>query len=288
MLINLNLPSVRRLMISGTIIASIGLSTISQTYAVQKPVASNIATSPEIVIVHGAWGGGHQWRAVADALQAAEVGRVHRVTLTGQGERVHLASPENDLSTHIQDVVNVIKFEQLENVILIGHSYGGAVISGVANQIPDKLAQLIYLDSNLLEDGESFFSLMPEKREHYTRRANEGGDGWLIPADWEEAKASGDVPHQLATLTSIIKLDNPQRLKIPSTYWLFADGKPAEQDERQLFLKRAKALKWSTRVFAWGHNPQKSRPVELARELAKELANANLGNARGQNGKLDN
>ena len=129
------------------------------------------------VIVHGAWGGGHQWKEAAAALEKASGGSVHRVTLTGQGERVHLASPKNDLSTHIQDVVNVIQYEQLNAVVLIGHSYGGAVISGVADQIPEKISQLIYLDAILLEDGKSCFDFIAEKRDHYTQRAKEDGEG---------------------------------------------------------------------------------------------------------------
>ena len=284
MLINLKLPFAQCLTMKATVIATICLSMISQTFAVEEPPASELATSKRtsaqtVVIVHGAWGGAHQWKDVAAALEQTGAAVVHRVTLTGQGERVHLASPDNDLSTHIQDVINVIKFEQLKDVVLIGHSYGGAVISGVANQISETLSQLIYLDSNLLEDGETFFSLMPEKRDHYTRRASEDGDGWLIPIDWEQGDEPADVPHQLKTLTSKLTLDNPKRLEIPSAYWLFADGSSPEKDERFMFLQRAKALKWQTRVFSWGHNPQKDQPKELAEELSKAIASQ----ASGQN-----
>lgn len=284
MLINPSLPFVQRLLAKATTILLISLPMISQTLAVEEPAAPKDGDGPTIVIVHGAWGGAHQWKAVATALEDAGAGLVHRVTLTGHGERVHLASPKNDLSTHIQDVVNVIKFEHLKSVVLIGHSYGGAVISGVANQIPDEISQLIYLDSSLLEDGETFFSVMPEEIEHYIRRANEDGNGWLIPVDWEEGEASGDVPHQLATLTSKITLDNPKRLKIPSAYWLFADGEPAEKDERYRFIERAKELKWRTQVFSWDHNPQKNRPEELAKELFKVIA----VQANGRSGKPEN
>lgn len=271
--ITLNLPTAQRLMIKATIVAVICLSIFSQTIACEDFTINKKPSGPTFVIVHGAWGGGHQWKEVAAALEKATGSRVHRVTLTGQGERVHLANPKNDLSTHIQDVVNVIRFEQLDAVVLVGHSYGGAVISGVADQIPEKITQLIYLDAFLLQDGESCFDLAADKRDHYSKRAKEDGDGWLIPVDWEEAKASGDVPHQLATLTAKISLKNPDRLKIPSAYWLFADGKPAEQDERYPFLKRAKALDWQTRVFSWDHNPQKSQPKELGKELSKSIAN---------------
>lgn len=266
-----SLKFVTSLSFKATIVILIGLSKISQSSAIVDAKVPEQSAKPTVVIVHGAWGGAHQWKPAAAALQEACGGLVHRVTLTGQGERVHLASPENNLETHIQDVVNVIKFEQLDAVILIGHSYGGAVISGVANEIPEKISQLIYLDSNLLEHDESYLTHMPENAEKYTRRANEDGDGWLIPVDWEEAKASGDVPHQLATLKSAITLDNPKRLEIPSTYWLFADGKAAEKDERYLFLERAKALQWQTRVLSWHHNPQKDRPEELAKELSESM-----------------
>ena len=253
------------------IIVLFGSFKISQISAIEETEVLAHTTGPTVVIVHGAWGGAHQWKDAADALQKECGGIVHRVTLTGQGERVHLASRKTNLETHIQDVVNVIKFEQLDSVILIGHSYGGAVISGVADEIPDKISQLIYLDSNLLEHGESYLTHMPKKAEQYTRRANEDGDGWLIPVGGEAAKASGDVPHQLATLKSAIQLDSPKRLEIPSVYWLFADGKPAAQDERYIFLERAEALQWQTRVLSWQHNPHKDRPEELARELSKSI-----------------
>jgi len=266
-----NLLFAQHAMNIATISVVICLFVFSQTFASEDPMMTKVASEPTIVIVHGAWGGAHQWRKVAAVLQKATGGHVHRVTLTGQGERVHLASPKNDLSTHIQDVVNVIQYEQLDAVVLVGHSYGGAVISGVADQIPGKISQLIYLDAMLLEDGESCFDLIPQKRDHYTGRAKEDGGGWLIPIDWEEATPFGDVPHQLATLTTKISLKNTDRLKIQSAYWLFADGKPAEQDERHKFFKRAEALHWQTRVFSWDHNPQKSHPEELGKELSRNV-----------------
>ena len=95
------------------------------------------------VIVHGAWGGGWDWKHV-DQLLTADGHKVYRPTLTGQGERSHLASTNIDLDTHIQDIVNVIVWEDLHNVVLIGHSYGGMVITGVADRAPDRIRRLVY------------------------------------------------------------------------------------------------------------------------------------------------
>ena len=100
------------------------------------------------VIVHGAWGGGWSWKEV-DHLLTADGHTVYRPTLTGQGERVHLASPSVGLDTHIADIVNVIKFENLHDIVLVGHSYAGMVITGVAQQVPDRISRLIYLDALL-------------------------------------------------------------------------------------------------------------------------------------------
>src|SRR3954465_9291699 len=94
----------------------------------QLSAYSQTASKPVYVIVHGAWGGGWAFKKV-DSLLTAKGCIVYRPTLTGQGERAHLASPEVGLKTHIQDVVNTILYEKLENVILVGHSYGGMVVT---------------------------------------------------------------------------------------------------------------------------------------------------------------
>lgn len=112
---------------------------------------------PAIVIVHGAWGGGWAFKRV-DHLLREKGFDVYRVTLTGQGERVHLGSPAVGLSTHIDDVVNTIIFEGLRDVVLVGHSYGGMVITGVVDRIPDRVRRVIYLDALLPNDGESMVS----------------------------------------------------------------------------------------------------------------------------------
>ena len=101
-------------------------------------------------------------------------------TYTGLGERVHLANPSIDLETHIQDMLNVIKYEDLRDIVLIGHSYGGMVATGVADRARDRIAQLIYLDAFVPEDGQSLFDLNEADRQRM-RELAKGGDGWRVP-----------------------------------------------------------------------------------------------------------
>jgi pimeloyl-ACP methyl ester carboxylesterase len=133
------------------------------------------------VIVHGAFGGGWEWQEVACRLR--ERGHsVYRPSLTGYGERVHLATPETSLETHIQDIVNLITYEDLERVVLTGQSYGGMVISGVAGRVAERVAHLVYLNALVPEDGQSVFDLTPPAfRARFENSAREHGDGWRIP-----------------------------------------------------------------------------------------------------------
>jgi len=105
------------------------------------------------VLVHGAWHGSRCWKRVRKALQV-QGDDVFTPTLTGLGERSHLLSPHVNLGTHIEDIVNLIKWEELSDVVLCGHSYGGCVISGVADRVPDRIGALVYLDAFVLKDGQ--------------------------------------------------------------------------------------------------------------------------------------
>lgn len=106
------------------------------------------------VLVHGAWHGGWCWKRVRSAL-AAQGHQVFTPTLTGLAERSHLLTRHVNLETHIQDVVNLIRWEELSDVVLCGHSYGGCVVSGVADRMPASIRSLVYLDAFVLEDGEN-------------------------------------------------------------------------------------------------------------------------------------
>jgi len=136
---------------------------------------------PCFVLVHGAWVGGWNWRHVVQRLQAR--GRaVFAPSLTGLGDRAHLMAPSVGLSTHIMDVLGVIRTHELENVVLVGHSYGGMVISGVAAHAADAVAALVYLDAFLPQHGQSALDLVsPERRAQFETSAAENGDGWRIP-----------------------------------------------------------------------------------------------------------
>src|SRR6266511_99152 len=120
------------------------------------------------VFVHGAWGGSWDWRQV-DSLLTRRGHRVYRPQLTGLGERVHLASADVGLATHIDDVVNTILWEDLRDVVLVGHSYGGMVITGVADRIPDRIRRLVYLDALLPDSGEAAIGLVDTIRGSFVR-----------------------------------------------------------------------------------------------------------------------
>lgn len=110
------------------------------------------------VFVHGAWHGGWCWAKTAEALRA-KGHEVHTPTLTGLGERRHLMTADITADTHVADIVNVLKWRELQDVILVGHSYGGLVITGVAGQMPERLRALVYLDAFVPEvSGEAIFA----------------------------------------------------------------------------------------------------------------------------------
>jgi pimeloyl-ACP methyl ester carboxylesterase len=102
-------------------------------------------------------------------------------TYTGLGEREHLAHPSNDLETHIQDLLNVIKYEDLRDIVLVGHSYGGMVATGLADRARDRITQLIYLDAFVPQDGQACLDLMGPEPSCRILESVRGGDGWRVP-----------------------------------------------------------------------------------------------------------
>jgi pimeloyl-ACP methyl ester carboxylesterase len=133
-----------------------------------------------LVLVHGGFVGGWAWRDAARGLR--EMGHdVYWPTLTGLGERAHLARPETDLDTHIQDVVNVLHYEDLRDVALVSWSYSGIVVTGVADRVPERLRHVIHIDGEVAEDGQSLFDLNPpEFRAFCEESARSDGNGWLV------------------------------------------------------------------------------------------------------------
>jgi pimeloyl-ACP methyl ester carboxylesterase len=133
------------------------------------------------VLVPGAWLGGWAWQDVSRRLRAAGHD-VYPVTLTGLGERVHLATPDTDLETHITDVVNVMDHEDLSDVVLVGHSYGGHVVQGAADRSPERIATVVYVDTGPLGDGAAFVDFYPpDTRAALESVVTAAGDGWRLP-----------------------------------------------------------------------------------------------------------
>lgn len=224
------------------------------------PVRAAEPAPSTYVLVHGAWGGGWAFKEVARQL-SADGSTVYRPTLTGLGEKNHLARPDINLTTHINDIVNLILWEDLHDVVLVGHSYGGMVITGVADRVPDRIRRLVYVDALLPENGESFSDLLPPLAN--TRSEN----GFIVPlwvAD-PNAKPPHDVPQPALTATEKIVLSHPAATaKIPVTYILTVDeGKQPQEDHFYPFYERAAKRGWETVIMAGDHNVQWSHPKEL-------------------------
>lgn len=219
------------------------------------------------VIVHGAWGGSWAFKKV-DSLMTEKNTIVYRPSLTGQGERVHLATLEVGLKTHINDVVNMILFEDLHNVILVGHSYGGMVITGVADSVGSRISRLVYLDAMVPESGESVMTLQGSNADRFR---NSAVNGFVVPA-WVPAgkMPPKDVPHPLKTLTDTLLLKHPAGNNIPTTYILtVAKGVKPENDDFAKHADRARKRGWQMMQMEADHNPQWSRPEVLADMLLK-------------------
>lgn len=238
-------------------LATILLSTLAAHLGAQSPESRK-----HFVIVHGAWGGGWDWRGI-DSILTRDGHTVDRVTLTGLGDRVHLASADIGLDTHITDVVNSIEFEKLNDVVLIGHSYGGMVITGVAERIPQRIRHLVYVDAFLPEHGESVKQLADSGLDAMV--TNMAKDGMLVPP-WArpEMPVPKDVPHPLKTFTDTLILANQAARTLPGTYILTID-RGATQDGFDRYAKRAEARKWRVhRMENTDHVPERSAPDALA------------------------
>ncbi|WP_312185560.1 alpha/beta hydrolase [Sphingobacterium sp.] len=228
------------------------------------------AQSSTYVIVHGAWGGAWQFKNTAAELEK-KGNKIYRPTLTGLGERYHLADTSIRLQTHINDVVNTILFEDLRDVILVGHSYGGMVITGVADSLPDRIRKLVYLDAILPDDQQSVMTLMGNSGAKNGLLKFEK-EGYILPF-WVKnySKFPRDVPHPLKTMTDRISLKNAKRLDIPSTYILtYEDSRSLEEDDFYPFYKKAKDLGFKTIEFIGDHNPQIKKLKELVDLLERE------------------
>jgi pimeloyl-ACP methyl ester carboxylesterase len=232
-----------------------------------EPAASRPAT---IVIVHGAWGGSWAFRRV-DALLTERGHAVSRVPLTGLGERVHLATPQVGLATHVDDVVNHILYEELKDVVLVGHSYGGMVITGVADRIPDRIRRLVYLDAFVPEDGESVLTLRSGREPRGNRLLSMEKDGFLVPPWLVPGKIPSDVPHPVKTFRDPLPLKNEAARRIPGTYILTV-AKAGAEDDFSPYAARARARGFAVEEMEADHNPQWSAVEGLVERLHRAAA----------------
>jgi pimeloyl-ACP methyl ester carboxylesterase len=233
------------------------------------------------VIVHGAFGGAWSWnRFVVPPLRQAGH-NVYAVTLTGLGERAHLAQPQIDLDVHIADVANVLFYEDLHDVILAGHSYGGMVITGVADRMPERFSQLVYLDAAVPADGESLASSWtPERREETLRRVRDEGEGWKLPPgpmqsddppeiiEWARPRRN---PQPFKTFTQAIRLVRGETT-LPRTFVYCSKGKEPNSPQAERARRLQDDSAWRYFELPTGHNLQYSAPRETV-DLLLRLAN---------------
>jgi len=232
---------------------------------VNATAASAQSKAVTFLLVHGAWHGGWCWKKLTPLLRVAGH-QVFTPTLTGLGERSHLLSPAVDLTTHIKDITAILEYEDLQDVVLVGHSYGGMVIAGVAETAGARLGQLVYLDAFLPENGKAvkdYAALNPTR-----------DDGWRVPPPgspprfgvtnerdiaWMEARL-GDHPNK--TFTDPVRLSRDNR-SLPQSFIqctkapFFAEA--AERAKRQGFRSRE--------LFAAGHDAMITQPEALAKVL---------------------
>lgn len=228
--------------------------------------------------MHGAWHGGWCWRRVADRLHKAGH-RVFAPTLTGVGERRHLLSSKVDLETHLQDVLGVLEAEELENVILAGHSYAGLVISGVAARARQRLRQLVYLDALLVEDGQSWAEAFPPELTEARRKSvtmtngvktipapDPAIYGFADPADtaWVRRRMT---PHPFAPFDQKARLGGPLGSGVPKVY--------VDCTEPPIAALSAMKARWRTAAdweyieLKTGHDLMVSAPDETAQILLR-------------------
>ncbi len=233
------------------------------------------------LVAHGAWSAGWAWKKMRSRMRE----RGHELftpTYTGIGERSHLASAVIDLETHIEDIVRVIDFEGLRDVVLVGHSYGGMVATGVADRCAPSIAKLVYLDAFVPRNGQSLFDLQAEEsRARMLAGVREQGDGWRVPAnpmppDTSAEDSAWAMPRRmmqpLKTFTQPVRLTGAVE-RLPRTYIYCKKSGPG--DVFRQFAERAQSEPgWRSIELDASHNPHITMPDMLADAL-HAIANGN-------------
>jgi pimeloyl-ACP methyl ester carboxylesterase len=223
------------------------------------------------VLVHGAWGGGWVYKGVAKALRGYGHD-AYVATLTGLGERAHLASAAIDLDTHIRDVIDLIRYESLSDVILCGHSYGGMVITGVAGSIGERIRTLFYLDAFLPRDGQSLWDITDEGAHSHYIDSQRDCPGMVLPFQ-ESRRTDGEPPkanrHPLLTLLQPVKLNGSEQHVRNRTYVY------ATRDAPTGFTGFYESLQsdsgWKLETMNTGHMAMTDDPDRLVELLLEEV-----------------
>ena len=228
------------------------------------------------VVAHGAWSSAWAWKKMYPLLEPRGL---HLVipTLTGLGQRSHLAHPGIDLETHIADVLACLFYNDLRDVCLVGHSYGGMVATGVADRARDRISKLIYVDAFVPRDGESAFDVMPEStRKQRQSAAADGPESWRIPPGpmpvdtSEEDRAWCEprrVPQPLKTFEQKLKFQDGD-LTLPRHYIYCTRHTP--EDRFRPFYERAKTeAGWQAYDIDASHNPHITAPQAFADMLSR-------------------
>ncbi len=250
------------------------------------------------VLVPGACLGGWCWRRVAAKLRGAGHD-TYPVTLTGLGEREHLARPDVDLDTHIEDVVNLLDYEDLHDAVLVGHSYAGIVVTGVADRRPERLDAVVYLDTSPLPAGMAIVDVQsPEQREDQREAVERDGEGWRWPVPDRATLRSGAfgsagglsdddlsllleraTPQPFATFTTPLRLERGRPPGVRRAAIFCSDGGMSLAMLRELLANedpRAALFgdpDWELHELATGHWSMFSAPEALA-ELLHRIAAA--------------
>ena len=242
----------------------------------QSPsTTSDSASRLTFVLVHGGWGSGDEFGPVAELLRA-KGHTVFTPTLTGLGEHSHLARADTNLSTHIEDIVDVFRSEEIESAVLLGHSYGGMVVTGVADQIPERIVALVYLDAALPEPGQALIDVLSPGDllvEEVLAARGRGETALPFPARAaEEFGIPGEElakipPHPIGSFTEPIRLTGAYRGVARKTYVA-----SEFQAYRRIYDGVVSDPTWRAVVAPTGHNVHMEAPELTAQVLEESVA----------------
>jgi pimeloyl-ACP methyl ester carboxylesterase len=229
------------------------------------------------LLVPGAWLGAWCWADVAARLEECGHEAV-AVTLSGLGEQAHLLNRHIGLETHVSDIVRIVEHADLDDVVLVGHSYGGMVITGAAEHIPSRIRQLVYLDASVPLDGESSNDVVgPEMATRLREAAALGGEGWKVPAPSLDGWALADAirpwveqsltPHPLAVFEEPIRLRSKAAAALPRA---FLRSSPKSALYARL-MERARDAGWYCQDLEGGHYPMLTEPQLVVMALSRVL-----------------